>query len=114
MADNIARDMAGADVPAIGGTAATNAMTVATPPLWPDGFEAMPADDVKEWIRTNVGARPWDRDEIDTRIVEQALAGTGAIINSEADVGGYPMHAPTQAPFVDDEWDLRFMVRKAP
>ena len=36
-----------------------------------------------------------------------------AIIDSEADVGGYPVVTPTQAPFVDDEWDLRFMVRKS-
>jgi pectate lyase len=113
LADNIAKTMAGEDAIVIGGVSAANAMQVAAPPLWPDGFEAMPAAAVKESIRANVGARPWDRDAIDTRIVDLALSGGGAIINSEADVGGYPVVTPTQAPFVDDEWDLRFMVRKA-
>jgi pectate lyase len=114
LADNIAKTTAGEDAVAIGGVSAANAIQVATPPLWPDGFTAMPAADVKESIRANVGARPWDRDAIDTRIVDLALSGGGAIIDSEADVGGYPVVTPTQAPFVDDEWDLRFMIRKTP
>jgi pectate lyase len=114
MADNIAKTIAGEDAAAVGGTAAANAMMLDISPLWPDGFTAMPAADVKEFIRANVGARPWDRDEIDTRIVNLALSGGGAIINSEVDVGGYPTHTPTQAPFVEDEWDLRFMIRKGP
>jgi hypothetical protein len=112
MADNVAKTAGGADAPSIGGTAAANAVAVAAPPLWPDGFQAQPAAGVKESIRANVGARPWDRDAIDTRIVDLALSGGGAIINSEVDVGGYPVLTPTQAPFVEDEWDLRFMVRK--
>ena len=68
---------------------------------------------MKDSIRANVGARPWERDAIDTRIVDLALSGGGALINSEADVGGYPVLTPTQALFVDEEWDLRFMVPKA-
>jgi hypothetical protein len=112
LADNVAKTMAGADAPSIGGTSAANAVPVTAAPLWPDGLTAKPAADVKESVRANVGARPWDRDAIDARIVELALSGGGAIINSEQDVGGYPVVAPTQAPFVEDEWDLRFMVRK--
>ena len=112
LADNVAKTMAGADAPAIGGTSAANAMQVSAAPLWPDGFTAIPAAEVAASIRANVGARPWERDAIDTRIIEQALSGGGAIINSEVEVGGYPMFTPTQATFVEDEWDLRFMVRK--
>ena len=96
----------------LGGASVANATVVDTSPLWPEGFVAAPAADVKESIRMNVGARPWDRDAIDTRIVTQALAGEGRIIDSEADVGGYPVVTPTQAPFVEDEWDLRYMIRK--
>jgi pectate lyase len=113
LSDNVAKTAAGADAPSIGGTAAANAVQVTAPPLWPDGLTAMPAASVKDSIRANVGARPWDRDAIDARIVELALSGGGAIINSEQDVGGYPAHAPTQAPFVEDDWDLRYMVPKA-
>jgi pectate lyase len=110
LADNIAKTMAGADAPSIGGTSAANAMPVTAPPLWPEGFTARPVGEVKESIRANVGARPWERDAIDTRIVELALSGGGAIINSEVDVGGYPTFTPTQAPFVEADWDLRFMI----
>jgi hypothetical protein len=113
LSDNVAKTLAGADAPAIGGTSAGNAMQVGAPPLWPEGFTALPSSEVAASIRANVGARPWERDAIDARIVELALSGAGAIIDSEADVGGYPALTPTQAPFVEDEWDLRFMVRKS-
>lgn len=36
------------------------------------------------------GARPWDRDDIDIRIISEIRAGTNRIIDSEQDVGGYP------------------------
>jgi hypothetical protein len=111
LSDNIAKDSAGADATLVGGTVA-NGIAMDSAPLWPEGFVAAPASGVAEAVRMNVGARPWDRDAVDTRIVEQALSGQGAIINSEADVGGYPVVTPTAAPFVEDEWDLRFMVRK--
>jgi pectate lyase len=110
--DNIAKDTAGGDATLIGGSAASLAIEASTAPTWPPGLTAMPAADVAEFIRENVGARPWDRDAIDTRIVEQALSGQGAIIDSEQAVGGYPNHAPTSAPFVEADWDLRYMVRK--
>jgi hypothetical protein len=112
MTDNIAKLATGEDAVLIGGASAANAMTVDSAPLWPEGFVAAPAADVKESIRLNVGARPWDRDPVDTRIIEQALAGEGRIIDSEADVGGYPVVVETTAPFVEDEWDLRYMIRK--
>jgi pectate lyase len=110
-ADNVARTVAETDAPLIGGTAA-NVVTVEAPPIWPADFTALPAAEVKEYIRANVGARPWDRDAIDARIVEQALGGQGAIINSEADVGGYPVFEPTAAPFNADEWDLTYVIRR--
>ena len=81
-------------------------------PFWPQGLEAMPADEVKEFVAHNAGARPWDRDEIDTRIVRQAMDGTGRIIDSEEEVGGYPVVEETRAAFDPDKWDLRFMTRK--
>jgi hypothetical protein len=113
VADNIARAADGADALPVGGESVALATVTAEPPLWPPGLTALPAAEVAESIRLNVGARPWDRDAIDARIVEQALTGGGAIIHSEQDVGGYPVQEETRAPFVDDEWDLRFMVRKA-
>jgi len=111
--DNVAKTRDGSDAPNFGGTVA-NIMPVASPPTWPEGFQAVLSSEVAAAIRANVGARPWDRDAIDTRIVEQALAGEGAIIDSEQEVGGYPVVEPTSAPFVEAEWDLATMVRKSP
>ena len=37
----------------------------------------------------DVGARPWDRDAVDRRLVEEARTGGGKIIDSENEVGGY-------------------------
>jgi hypothetical protein len=111
LSDNIATNTTGAEAAMIGGTL-SNGIAMASAPLWPEGFAAAPASGTVAAVRMNVGARPWDRDPIDARIVEQALSGQGALINSEMDVGGYPaMVEPTRAPFVEDAWDLRFMVR---
>ena len=38
----------------------------------------------------NVGARPADRDSVDQRIIDDVRNGTGAIIDSPGDVGGWP------------------------
>jgi hypothetical protein len=57
-------------------------------PFNPPGLQARAAADVPAWVLANVGARPWDRDAIDTRLIEQARTGTGKIIVSETEVGG--------------------------
>ena len=59
------------------------------------------------------GARPWERDPIDQRIVDDVRNGTGRIIDSEQDVGGYPVRAETRAPFIESEWDLATMTRRS-
>ena len=58
------------------------------------------------------GARAWERDPIDARIVADVKAGTGRIIDSETEVGGYPVRPETRAAFVESEWDLASMVRR--
>ena len=47
------------------------------------------AEQVYEKVLNNAGARPADRDSIDTRIVKDVREGTGSIIDSQNDVGGY-------------------------
>lgn len=59
------------------------------------------------------GARPWDRDPIDSRIVDNVRKGTGKIIDSEQEVGGYPVRPETRGAFVESEWDLATMTRRA-
>jgi len=58
------------------------------PPFEVPGLTARPSAEVPEWVLANVGARPWDRDGIDQRLIEQARTGTGKIIDSETEVGG--------------------------
>lgn len=50
---------------------------VKEPPLWPPGLKARPANETVAWVLTNAGARPWDRDETDRRLVQEAGTGGG-------------------------------------
>jgi hypothetical protein len=59
------------------------------PPLWPAKFAARPAVDTAAWVLAEAGARPWDRDAVDRRLLEEARTGGGKIIHGEAEVGGY-------------------------
>ncbi|MDY6864087.1 MAG: hypothetical protein SV062_14005, partial [Thermodesulfobacteriota bacterium] len=61
-----------------------------TPPIWTSPLTVKPGSVVKEWVLDNAGARPADRDTVDTRIVNDARNGTGRIIDSQKDVGGWP------------------------
>ncbi|MBI5693460.1 MAG: hypothetical protein HZC55_25575 [Verrucomicrobia bacterium] len=58
-------------------------------PFWPPGLEARPAAAITPWILANAGARPWDRDAVDRRLVEEARTGGGKIIHFESEVGGH-------------------------
>ncbi|UPM44298.1 pectate lyase family protein [Halocatena salina] len=72
-------------------------------PLWPAGLELLPSGAVVDHQSAYVGARPADRTYHDRRIVEDVRASTGSIIDSQAEVGGYPaldvntreLHVPT-------------------
>lgn len=86
MADNVALDRAGKSVPLTQG----RIVMLAKPPLWPEGFEALPADQVVAHVTKHVGARPRDRDDVDRRIIRQFVAREGKIIDSQDEVGGYP------------------------
>lgn len=65
-------------------------------PLWPEGLFAVSAETLFEPLVANVGARPWDRDAIDSRIIESVVSGGGRIIDSQDEVGGYPVVPPTR------------------
>ena len=60
------------------------------PPFWPEGFKARPARAVEAWVLAEAGARPWDRDAVDKRIVAEVRKSTGRVIDDEREVGGYP------------------------
>lgn len=80
-------------------------------PHWPAGFRARPSDQVEAWVMAEAGARPWARDVVDQRILEEVRSGTGRIIDDEREVGGYPVMAETRRPFVEADWDLANLTR---
>ena len=59
-------------------------------PLWPTGLSPMASGSVKAYVSANAGARPADRDSVDTRLVAEVAASGGGIIDSPSDVGGWP------------------------
>jgi len=89
-----------------------SATLVREKPIWPDAMGVRPAQEVKRFVLDNAGARPWDRDGVDKRIIQGVVDGTGRIIDSESEVGGYPVEAPTSANFEPQAWDLRTMMPK--
>ncbi len=58
-------------------------------PVWPEGLVAKPSGQTKDWVLENAGARPWDRDATDKRLLSEAANGGGRIIDGESEVGGY-------------------------
>ena len=114
-ADNIAVDWAGAPLPAFGRYGETRARLIesTTPVSWPAGLPVLPARDVETHLLANAGARPWDRDAHDIRVLFFIAEGRGEIIDSEAQVGGFPKLPETRAPFIEADWNLETMEPKS-
>jgi hypothetical protein len=109
--DNIAVDQIGEPLPMFGRytTAPAKIIQVDKPPLWPEGLNPMPASAVQQYVLHNVGARPWDRDYDDVRLIADVAEGRGKIIDSQDDIHGYPAETETHRSFDPSKWDLRFM-----
>jgi len=69
----------------------------------------LPSNQVETELLRHSGARPWDRDPQDLRIIFDVVEGRGHIIDNEEEVGGYPHPQPTRAPFVEAAWNLETM-----
>jgi hypothetical protein len=81
-------------------------------PFWPQGLTLMPSASVPQYVLENAGAFPWQRDEIDQRIIENTRSRTGRIINGEKEAGGYPEYKPVYSRFRESDWDLNRMLKK--
>jgi hypothetical protein len=114
--DNIAVDRIGRPLPQIGRYTTSSAKIIEpkTAPIWPQGFTPMPAVDVQKWVLHNAGARPWDRDYDDVRLLADVAEGRGTIINSQDDIHGYPHQKETFRAFNPDDWNLFDMTPKRP
>jgi hypothetical protein len=115
MKDNIAVDRLGRPLPMLGRytTGPAKIIEVKTAPALPEGVKLLPAVEVESSVIANAGARPWDRDEHDWRVIADTIEGRGRIIDSEQDVGGYPVQLATHQAFNPADWDMRYMTPKA-
>ncbi|MHC4248698.1 MAG: pectate lyase family protein [Planctomycetota bacterium] len=90
--DNLAFDRSGREVPI-----RTRDVTVLDEkPSWPEGLVALPAIEVADHVLKHAGARPRERDEVDSRIVREFRERKGRIIDSQDEVDGYPKHELTR------------------
>jgi pectate lyase len=114
-ADNIAVDRLGRPLPAQGRytTAPVGVIEKTTlPDSEPPHLEKVATERVQDLLVRDAGARPWERDPIDSRIVADVIEGRGRIIDSEREVDGYPVQEPVRAAFQPAGWDLATMERR--
>jgi hypothetical protein len=113
--DNLAVDQWGTALPMFGRHGETRARLIEAPQpvVWPAGLPVLESRDVETQLLAQAGARPWDRDAHDTRVLFFVAEGRGEIIDDEKTVGGYPVQAQTRAPFIEGDWDLATMEPKA-
>ena len=109
--DNLVVDRIGNKLPANGSYTTTPVVVndLKNAPALPFGVNILPASKVQDAVIAEAGARPWDRDDIDRRILADVIEGRGKIIDSENEVGGYPVQAETRQAFVPADWDLDTM-----
>lgn len=80
----------------------------------PSGIVPEPAGDLLEPVLLGAGATLPRRDPVDTRLVASVRARSGAIIHSQAEVGGWPVYrggpapADSDADGMPDEWEIQF------
>ncbi len=73
-----------------------------TTPVAMPSIVAESADESYERVIAFSGAYPWSRDAVDERIITQVKTGTGKIINSQEEAGGYPQLETVTR---DADWD---------
>lgn len=108
LADNLALDRHGAALPLLADHSEGRArvLPLARAEL-PEGLPLWPAASLAQHLPLLLGARPWDRDAIDTGFIDQLLRGDGRILDSEAEHPlGHPRHAPTRRAFDPADWQL--------
>jgi hypothetical protein len=56
----------------------------------PPGYTLLASTVMEAFVKANAGARPADRDAVDTRTIDSMMNRTGHIISTQNDVGGWP------------------------
>lgn len=112
--DNIAVDAQGAPVAMTGRYTAGRAQILPAPvPYLPPRLRVLPAQRLEDELLLAAGARPWDRDAIDFKLLSDVAEGRTRIVDSEAESSGYPRYAATSRPFDAAQWNLADMSPRA-
>lgn len=105
--DNLAVDDSGRPLPLTGRyTAGSARILPASTPQLPPRLRVLPAERLENELPLAVGARPWDRDPIDFKLLSDVAEGRGRIPDSETESGGHPRYAPTRQAFDARLWNL--------
>ncbi len=109
--DNVAVGRFGEALPMTGRYTTSEAVVemAETPLDLPEGLVLLSSDLVERAVLANAGARPWDRDAHDVRILANVAEGRGGIIDSQEEVGGYPSMPETRRTFDPSQWNLATM-----
>jgi lysophospholipase L1-like esterase len=104
--DNLAVDRHGQPAPLTGrySTGAARLLPAGAPEL-PPRLVPLPAAVLEDRLPLMAGARPWDRDPIDFRLLSDIAEDRGRIVDSETASGGYPRPAATRRPFDPAQWN---------
>jgi len=90
--DNIIKDREGKDMkmadPAI--------KILDSPTIWPEAMVPLPVEEALYEVLRTAGPQPGNRNVNNARIVKSVADGTGEIIDSEDEVGGYPNYPATK------------------
>jgi hypothetical protein len=74
--------------------------SVSEPVVWWTGLDVKTNDTVEAWVLANVGARPEDRDAIDSRVIGSVNNRGGRIIDSQTETGGWEISQPVRRPLI--------------
>ncbi len=113
--DNIAVDRHGNPLPMFGRYGVTKATIREQKQPLRDltGYDILPAREVETTLLATAGARPWDRSEMEIRVLFYIAEGRGEVIDAEEEVGGYPKFPSTRAAFDPVAWNLTTMEPKS-
>lgn len=113
--DNVAVDEVGQAVEHTGVYTASRARIVQADTAYlPPDTKIHAAHDLERNLPLVAGARSWQRDPIDFKLLSDVAEGRGLIIDSEVENAmGYPRYTPTRRAFDPADWNLHDMSPKA-
>jgi len=99
VSDNLGPNYSSSNSWAVVNNQAGSRVVASTPPVMTSPLTIRPSSTVEGWVLQSSGARPADRDSVDERIVNEVRSRTGNIIDSQNQVGGWPVLAQNYRTF---------------